>query len=169
MIALPELEMDQEEGQNGVHEYDPTNELSFLSANSSGKPSSLRGSVHTPALTLIKDDKKSSSPDNNVSEVHVTRQANQLLDQLYEESEQPNTSQVPSLQLAKPTTAPSKSGKSTTPIFSRWDHDILELEAEVQQLQEHVRKMELRLRQACLLYTSPSPRDQRGSRMPSSA
>ena len=28
---------------------------------------------------------------------------------------------------------------------------------------------ELRLLRACLLYTSPSPRDQRGSRMPSSA
>ena len=30
-------------------------------------------------------------------------------------------------------------------------------------------KMEPNLSQACLLYTSPSPRDQRGSRMPSSA
>ena len=29
--------------------------------------------------------------------------------------------------------------------------------------------MELRKRYRCLLYTSPSPRDQRGSRMPSSA
>ena len=31
-------------------------------------------------------------------------------------------------------------------------------------------KMEIdRVNQSCLLYTSPSPRDQRGSRMPSSA
>ena len=30
-------------------------------------------------------------------------------------------------------------------------------------------RMSLRNRYACLLYTSPSPRDQRGSRMPSSA
>ena len=35
-----------------------------------------------------------------------------------------------------------------------------------------VKELELKLAQfgqACLLYTSPSPRDQRGSRMPSSA
>ena len=30
-------------------------------------------------------------------------------------------------------------------------------------------EIEVRIHKACLLYTSPSPRDQRGSRMPSSA
>ena len=38
------------------------------------------------------------------------------------------------------------------------------VEAELVAEQEKVRTLE-----ACLLYTSPSPRDQRGSRMPSSA
>ena len=37
----------------------------------------------------------------------------------------------------------------------------------VNDVHEHVRAPELV--RACLLYTSPSPRDQRGSRMPSSA
>ena len=36
--------------------------------------------------------------------------------------------------------------------------------AELRPVAEGVKKL-----QACLLYTSPSPRDQRGSRMPSSA
>ena len=36
-------------------------------------------------------------------------------------------------------------------------------------VQEQKRKMEEESREICLLYTSPSPRDQRGSRMPSSA
>ena len=40
--------------------------------------------------------------------------------------------------------------------------DVEELLDDVEPLVEH-------LRAPCLLYTSPSPRDQRGSRMPSSA
>ena len=46
------------------------------------------------------------------------------------------------------------------------DTDTLHLQAFRQLLREHDGR---ELSQACLLYTSPSPRDQRGSRMPSSA
>ena len=41
------------------------------------------------------------------------------------------------------------------------------LEAEGRPVRVH--ELQRALRRACLLYTSPSPRDQRGSRMPSSA
>ena len=44
------------------------------------------------------------------------------------------------------------------------DADFMECESEVDAL-----LVESRLIKDCLLYTSPSPRDQRGSRMPSSA
>ena len=44
--------------------------------------------------------------------------------------------------------------------FDKWDPDSFVLsEDEIQEC----------IAQVCLLYTSPSPRDQRGSRMPSSA
>ena len=42
---------------------------------------------------------------------------------------------------------------------------IAQLETELEERDETIAA----LREACLLYTSPSPRDQRGSRMPSSA
>ena len=47
------------------------------------------------------------------------------------------------------------------------EHDSLTLADDLPRstLTYHTRQ----LREACLLYTSPSPRDQRGSRMPSSA
>ena len=47
------------------------------------------------------------------------------------------------------------------------DHEVLEKESRKEALEK---ESEVKaLRSDCLLYTSPSPRDQRGSRMPSSA
>ena len=46
---------------------------------------------------------------------------------------------------------------------SRYEADVLEPSL------EFIESMSSTLKKVCLLYTSPSPRDQRGSRMPSSA
>ena len=48
------------------------------------------------------------------------------------------------------------------------DNEVIQTELILSDLEQVERKLE-RLRKHCLLYTSPSPRDQRGSRMPSSA
>ena len=42
-------------------------------------------------------------------------------------------------------------------------------ESVLEELDQFAEKRKLSRPKACLLYTSPSPRDQRGSRMPSSA
>ena len=44
-----------------------------------------------------------------------------------------------------------------------------ELREDLLKIQHHLFNLGAELNSACLLYTSPSPRDQRGSRMPSSA
>ena len=44
-------------------------------------------------------------------------------------------------------------------LVPKWDKSVLFTPAGMNQFKDHF----------CLLYTSPSPRDQRGSRMPSSA
>ena len=49
------------------------------------------------------------------------------------------------------------------------DDSSLYIHRELSQLQFNIRVLEQALDESCLLYTSPSPRDQRGSRMPSSA
>ena len=43
------------------------------------------------------------------------------------------------------------------------------VEASLRNRKKKLSKLQLALSKVCLLYTSPSPRDQRGSRMPSSA
>ena len=46
---------------------------------------------------------------------------------------------------------------------------ITQIEAIMQTVMEDFEVRRMPFRNSCLLYTSPSPRDQRGSRMPSSA
>ena len=53
-------------------------------------------------------------------------------------------------------------------VLRRLEHQILPLQRKRLALRQREESSSLCLR-ACLLYTSPSPRDQRGSRMPSSA
>ena len=56
------------------------------------------------------------------------------------------------------------------PFYKAFDEsrDDVELEFVSIARNELIQKLQLAIR-SCLLYTSPSPRDQRGSRMPSSA
>ena len=46
---------------------------------------------------------------------------------------------------------------------------INELSSDLEQINNEISILEIEKSKVCLLYTSPSPRDQRGSRMPSSA
>ena len=55
-------------------------------------------------------------------------------------------------------------GQATREKLKQFIARIERLEAEKTELAADIREV-----YACLLYTSPSPRDQRGSRMPSSA
>ena len=57
-----------------------------------------------------------------------------------------------------------KKGLAVVGVFS---HEIAE--TKVAQVMDYARRHQHPLQCTCLLYTSPSPRDQRGSRMPSSA
>ena len=47
--------------------------------------------------------------------------------------------------------------------------DLTQTGKDLEKLQENVQTLKTMINSICLLYTSPSPRDQRGSRMPSSA
>ena len=58
-------------------------------------------------------------------------------------------------------------GKKDDGLYGgRWERD---LNTDLRQISQWGAKTLITLMEACLLYTSPSPRDQRGSRMPSSA
>ena len=64
------------------------------------------------------------------------------------------------------TSAPSTSNNSTVPSRSSEKSNASEVSASTKSTENEQASFDLT---GCLLYTSPSPRDQRGSRMPSSA
>ena len=51
-------------------------------------------------------------------------------------------------------------------VIEELTYEVSKLEHQADQIKDDIRESLLK---SCLLYTSPSPRDQRGSRMPSSA
>ena len=66
--------------------------------------------------------------------------------------------------------------KGSSEPLAKDDKDLKSLEADYARLSDEAQRLiseriqlENDLANVCLLYTSPSPRDQRGSRMPSSA
>ena len=71
----------------------------------------------------------------------------------------------------------TSSGGGSTPAWQKENVSFPMMDLEINAtMKEHDRQKEMRQNQTlnagietCLLYTSPSPRDQRGSRMPSSA
>ena len=54
-------------------------------------------------------------------------------------------------------------------IMIQADVGVVTTQKIIERLQKHVREKQLDTPEDCLLYTSPSPRDKRQSRMPSSA
>ena len=60
-------------------------------------------------------------------------------------------------------------------VAVKFEEDLKETKQELKKSQEKISEEDLKrksmanFKRSCLLYTSPSPRDQRGSRMPSSA
>ena len=63
-----------------------------------------------------------------------------------------------------------KLGRSDSLLILKKPFDAVEVyQIAVAMTEKWILSHKARLRQDCLLYTSPSPRDQRGSRMPSSA
>ena len=62
--------------------------------------------------------------------------------------------------------------ESTASMLYRWSAQQADVEGQPEVAKRFMQMAEVKAGQAlgyCLLYTSPSPRDQRGSRMPSSA
>ena len=54
-------------------------------------------------------------------------------------------------------------------LYSEWASALKGVSGDAVFMVNEINLFQMFLKQGCLLYTSPSPRDQRGSRMPSSA